>query len=316
MFNNLYFQYSMMYTFFFGGLLIGADYVFNLSNSSFNSYLFAKFVLIQVTIHLVVLFITVKLMEKRLYNTRNQSYFKKINRLRAITELTAAVAHEIRNPLTSASGFLQLLMTGKEIPLKAQEYVQIIHSEIATVEKVVEKYIRITHPSQLSLTPISLDLLLHEIYMDFSSTCNSQNIQFAINLRQNGTFQADTEKLKQALSNIVMNGIEAMPNGGKITIYGNVSKKEVTIRVSDEGIGMTESEMDQIGTPFYSLKEKGTGLGLMLCYQLIHCMDGRIEVYSKKGVGSTFIIYLPSQEKELALNIFPATLSNKTEGQN
>ncbi|MDE5415699.1 ATP-binding protein [Alkalihalobacterium chitinilyticum] len=315
MFSNLHFQYSMMFTFFFDGLLIGSSFVFNVSTISLNSIYF-KFIIIQATLLLVVLYVTTKLLKKRIYNTHNQSFFHKINRLHAISNLTAAVAHEIRNPLTSAKGFLQLLIAEKALPLKEQEYVQLILREITTVEEVVEKYIRITHPGQLCLTASSLDILLYEISMDLSGTSKSKNIDIVVSLRNNGTFQTDIEKLKCALSNIIMNGIEAMPNGGKITIDGDVSKQEVTIRICDEGIGMTESELDRIGAPFYSLKEKGTGLGLMLCYQLIHCLSGRIEVYSKKGVGSTFIIYLPIQKKELALNIYPVTLNHRTEGQN
>lgn len=305
----------MMYTFFFDGLLIGSSFVLNVSTSSLNSFLFT-FIIIQATLLFVVFYVTTKLLKKRIYNTHNQSFFNKISRLHMISNLAAAVAHEIRNPLTSAKGFLQLLLAEKALPLKEQEYVQLILREITTVEDVVEKYIRITHPSQLSLTLTSLDNLLHHIAMHHTTTCKSHNIDITVTIRKNRTFQTDIEKLKHALSNIIMNGIEAMPNGGKITIDGDVSKKEVTIRISDEGIGMTESELDRIGAPFYSLKEKGTGLGLMLCYQLIHCMGGRIEVYSKKGVGSTFIIYLPIQKKELALSIYPVSLNHRTEGQN
>ncbi|HDR7211059.1 TPA: GHKL domain-containing protein, partial [Bacillus cytotoxicus] len=117
----------------------------------------------------------------------------------------------------------------------------------------------------------------------------------------------------QVFINILQNSIEAMPDGGKIFIHMKTNRiNEVIIDLVDEGIGIPEERIKRLGEPFYSTKEKGTGIGLMLSYKIIEQHQGRISIMSKVGVGTSVTIYLPmfQQEKSLSDNERPVTIAN------
>ncbi|WP_078430067.1 ATP-binding protein [Alkalihalobacterium alkalinitrilicum] len=307
---------SIIFTFCLGFLIFTVGIVvFTAFQTEFVILTYAKFVIIQIVIHLIVFFITIKLIDGLLYRVRKRNYLRQTDRLQAVTDLTASVAHEIRNPLTSAKGFLQLLIREKGLTTKEKQYAELVDREILLVEKIVDEYIEIAHPSKVHLSATQLDDLLNQVCNELSTNCKLNNVSINVSIKKNGELLTDVEKLKQTLRNIIINGIEAMPNGGTISIIAKISKKYVTIEVSDEGIGMSELELDRIGTPFYSLKEKGTGLGLMLRFQLMALLGGRIEVSSMKGSGSTFTVYLPKQTKHPSFS--QSNLAQKlTEGQN
>ncbi|TBX53992.1 PAS domain-containing sensor histidine kinase [Bacillus mycoides] len=216
----------------------------------------------------------------------------KSDKLATVGQLAAGVAHEVRNPLTVIKGFIQLL----EIQMKHEsKYFQLILSEIEHIESIIHEFLSIAKPEVCSFEQERIDVILENVV----SLINTKAIMTNIHV----TFQTDPDvvyidcckkQLKQVFINILQNSIEAMPHGGDIIITTKkVSNNEVEICISDEGIGIPEERIAKLAEPFYSTKEKGTGLGLMISYKIIESHQGRICITSKVGVGTSVYIYLP-----------------------
>ena len=121
----------------------------------------------------------------------------------------------------------------------------------------------------------------------------SKNISLKAEVEKEVFVKGNQSELNQVLINIAKNGIESMRSGGVLTIDVQKIGLYGVFKVTDTGIGMSPEEIERLGTAFYSLKEKGTGMGLMVCYQIVERMKGRIEVKSEKGVGTTFRVFIP-----------------------
>ncbi|MDP7978667.1 PAS domain-containing sensor histidine kinase [Bacillus sp. WLY-B-L8] len=214
----------------------------------------------------------------------------KSDTLAAVSQLAAGVAHEVRNPLTVIKGFIQLLQLKND-----SEYFTLMLSEIERIESIIREFLSIAKPEITSFEKKNLYSILENVV----SLINTKAIMTNIHI----TFQPDPsflyidcseKQLKQVFINVLQNSIEAMPNGGDIIITAKkTSDNEVMICVSDEGIGIPEERIIKLGEPFYSTKEKGTGIGLMISYKIIERHQGRIHIKSKVGVGTSVKIHLP-----------------------
>ncbi|MEH7463409.1 ATP-binding protein [Bacillus thuringiensis] len=216
----------------------------------------------------------------------------KSDTLAAVSQLAAGVAHEVRNPLTVIKGFIQLL----QMQMKGDiEYFSLMLSEIERIESIIHEFLSIAKPEITSFEKKNLCFILENVV----SLINTKAIMTNIHI----TFQPDPDvlyidcsekQLKQVFINVLQNSIEAMPNGGEIIITARkTSDTEVMICISDEGIGIPEERIVKLGEPFYSTKEKGTGIGLMISYKIIERHQGRIHIKSNVGVGTSVKIYLP-----------------------
>ncbi|WML47833.1 HAMP domain-containing sensor histidine kinase [Neobacillus sp. PS3-34] len=126
----------------------------------------------------------------------------------------------------------------------------------------------------------------------------SKNIESRTFIKDNICIKGNQSELKQVLINILKNGIEAMKSGGTLTLTVRKSGGYGVFEIQDTGVGMAPEELDRLGTAFYSLKEKGTGIGLMVCYQIVERMNGKIDVVSKKEKGTTFSIFIPLWDED------------------
>lgn len=216
----------------------------------------------------------------------------KSDTLAAVGQLAAGVAHEVRNPLTVIKGFIQLLQTQER---HDTEYFRLMISEIERIESIIHEFLSIAKPEITSFERKNLCCILENV----SSLINTKAIMTNIHIvsQTNPDFlyiDCCENQLKQVFINILQNSIEAMPNGGEIIITAKkMNDKEVIICISDEGIGIPEERIIKLGEPFYSTKEKGTGLGLMISYKIIESHKGKIHITSKVGVGTSVEIYLP-----------------------
>ncbi|KFM95005.1 PAS domain S-box protein [Bacillus clarus] len=217
---------------------------------------------------------------------------KKSDTLKAVGQLAAGVAHEVRNPLTVIKGFMQLLQ--QEVG-EDKEYLRLILSEISSIETILQEFLSIAKPNAAVFEPKNLCTILDNVVALISTQAIMKNIHIAINMDfENLLVECCEIQLKQVFFNILQNSIEAIQNGQEITI--NVKKHnstEVKICILDKGIGIPPERIKRLGEPFYSTKEKGTGVGLMLSYRIIESHGGKINIRSQVGKGTTVTVFLP-----------------------
>ncbi|WP_442594229.1 ATP-binding protein [Neobacillus sp. D3-1R] len=237
-------------------------------------------------------------MEQIIERTKLQRELQRAEKMNAIGQLAASVAHEIRNPMTVVKGFLQLFLGKEHMTEEEHSYLRLMIDELNRAEIIINDYLSLAKPDihQESEKINANDLALKAMDLMNSYAMLSKNIELATYFEKHVSIKGNTSELKQVLINILKNGIEAMKDGGKLSLTVSESNGFGVFEISDTGIGMNEDELSRLGTAFYSLKEKGTGIGLMVCYQIIDRMKGKIEVESKKGIGTTFKIYLPLYE--------------------
>jgi two-component system, sporulation sensor kinase B len=225
--------------------------------------------------------------------TKLQQELQRAEKMNAIGQLAASVAHEIRNPMTVVKGFLQIFLA-KDMSEEEHMYLKLMIEELNRAETIINDYLSLAKPDIGQLEIIdSKDMAEKVMDLMTSYAMMSKNISLHTEIRADIKIRGNKNELKQVLINILKNGIEAMENGGKLSMTVEQKGAYGTFVIKDTGIGMTEEELARLGTAFYSLKERGTGMGLMVCYQIVERMKGHINVSSKKGEGTVFEISVP-----------------------
>lgn len=218
---------------------------------------------------------------------------RRVEKLAAIGELAAGAAHEIRNPLTSIRGFMQLLEArAKGVP---GDYFQIILNEIDRIDGIIHDLLLLARPAELQRVPVALDSLAEQVLLLHEQEFERQGIrlvrEFQPDMRQG---MLDPKMVRQLLYNLLLNAAQAMPFGGTLTVeVSEVGPDQIRLAISDTGVGISAENLQRLFVPFFTTKEEGTGLGLALCYSIVQAHQGRIDVESKVGVGTTFRILLP-----------------------
>ncbi|WP_100407919.1 EAL domain-containing protein [Bacillus solitudinis] len=219
--------------------------------------------------------------EERLWQTE---------KLSLVGELAAGVAHEIRNPITSIKGFIQLIQQGQV----KDEYFDIILPEFTRVESIIKEFLSLAKPQEIKLNEVFMTQLLGEVETLLESEAHLRNVQFVQSIdNELPAIMCDQNQIKQVLINIVKNSIDALPSGGIIAFKLYKEGKYLVIEISDNGIGISPERMRRLGEPFYSNKEKGTGLGLMLCYRIVRKHHGKMKIESQEHKGTSVTIRLP-----------------------
>jgi PAS domain S-box-containing protein len=219
-----------------------------------------------------------------------EEFLLQSEKLSVVGELAAGVAHEIRNPLTTIKGFLQFYKRENQI-----KYSDLLLEELERIETITSELLSMAKPQAVQLTRTDVQELIEYTVEFLTPQALLNNIEFKCNY-EGLTFPVTCEKnqLKQVFLNILKNAIESMPNGGVIHI--NLRKEaedECLISFQDQGCGIPEELFPRLGQPFYSLKEKGTGLGLMISYKIIKQHHGSITYQSKVNEGTLIEIRLP-----------------------
>ncbi|WP_223593093.1 sensor histidine kinase [Neobacillus bataviensis] len=228
-------------------------------------------------------------------NSEMRQQLIKAEKLKAVEQMGAAISHEIRNPLTAASGFVQLLQDDYLSRQKRKEYLSIVKEELISAERVIQDYLTFAKPSLETFEELNVKSELRQIINILQPLANQNSVEILTDFSVIGFIKGDQQKFRQCFVNVLKNGIEAMPNGGYLSITTEYTQSNVTIRVKDTGIGMTGEQLERLGEPFYSTKGKnGTGLGMMVVYSIVRAMDGNIWVESELGVGTTFHFEFPT----------------------
>lgn len=213
-------------------------------------------------------------------------------RLSQLGEMSAGIAHELRNSMSVISGYAKLL--GRKVDDTVKPTVHSIMTEIQHMNRIISELLSFARPTDLSMGRVQLNELIGQI-VD-SSAEDRERVKITVRGVNGLCVNADEILLKQALSNIVVNAIEAMPDGGTIDITMKEVHDRVEIEVKDSGSGIPEDIRQKIFLPFYTTKEEGIGFGLALVQKIIVSHGGSIEVHSKGGEGSAFVISLPAVE--------------------
>ena len=220
-------------------------------------------------------------------------------------QLAASIAHEIRNPLTAIKGFHQLMKSesnGKPY------YFDILTDEMNRIELIVNELLLLAKPQAKQLKQVDVSALLEQVCTLMDSQMHLHNVEVEVKCEPNvPTFiQCDENQMKQIFINFLKNAIEAMPQGGQVIITLNENNEDsILIRIIDQGEGIPEDKLKRIGEPFYTTKEKGTGLGLMVCRKIIEDHQGSLNISSKLNEGTTVEVTLPLGKR--TQNHFPTT---------
>ncbi|MED4288478.1 ATP-binding protein [Priestia megaterium] len=229
--------------------------------------------------------------------TRMQKELQRAEKMNAIGQLAASVAHEIRNPMTVVKGFLQLFQDNTKLSNTELSYIHLMINEMDRAEAIIHDYLSLAKPDVHQHRFINcLECITSLVDLLSSYALLTNNILIELDAKEEMYVRGSRNELNQVLLNIMKNGIEAMRAGGTLRVGLYKREGHVHIQIEDTGIGMTSEQVNRLGTAFYSLKEKGTGIGLMVSYQLVEQMNGRIEVKSIPGKGSTFTLIFPSYD--------------------
>ncbi len=208
-------------------------------------------------------------------------------------QLAAGLAHELRNPLSAISGAVEILGSDVKPTEENLRLVRMASQEVERLNLLVEDFLILTMPIQKLTTLVDLGRIVNDTVESFAKTIRRGNIEI-INQVENGIYvQADSYRLKQAVWNLLLNSVDAMPIGGLIIIKSKTEENNVVIEISDEGKGIDENFISRIFDPFFTTKEVGTGLGLAIVQKVIEGYNGNINVVSSRGNGATFVITLP-----------------------
>lgn len=243
-------------------------------------------------VHIIATSLVVFLYEEMRRNFHMRQQVIRSEKVNLISELAASVAHEVRNPLTVVRGFVQLM--GHLESDKRELYTKLIVTELDRAESIISDYLNFAKPQSEKQELLDVGEVISDVMAVMASFAALKGVELQVDAEANLKIRGNSAKVKQALMNLMKNGIESIENGGYVQIIACSSKGAVMIKISDNGQGMTPEQLQQLGQPFYSLKEKGTGLGLMVTFRIIESLGGKIEYKSKRFEGTEVVIVLPA----------------------
>jgi PAS domain S-box-containing protein len=221
---------------------------------------------------------------------------RQADRLAALGTVSAGLAHEIKNPLSAIKTFVQLLPKKFQNATFMEKFNITVPREIDRINQLVEDLLELTRSRKRPWAPLNVNPLLLQITELHGEEMKKKEITFENRLDQTlPSIQGDPDSLYRAFSNIVINSIQAMPNGGVLKVFSETDPALAMIKITfrDNGIGMDEKTTKNLFNPFFTTKDKGVGLGMALTHKIIEDHRGTIEVMSEQSRGSTFIVRLP-----------------------
>ncbi len=224
---------------------------------------------------------------------------QKNEKLNVVGQVAASVAHEIRNPMTSVRGFIQLFSVSHNINDSEKQYLKICLDELDRANEIISDYLSLGKNHDLELHGlVDLSKLVTKSVNTIISYATLHNVRISQEPCEGAYVIGNSNRLLQMLVNLIKNAIEAASPDGNVMITVVVIENQVEITVTDNGIGMTSEQIENIGLPYYSTKEKGTGLGLMVTLQVVKEMKGSWNIVSHQNKGTMFKISFPLAKNE------------------
>ncbi len=231
----------------------------------------------------------------------------RVKSLATLGEMAAVVIHELKNPLGGIRGFAELLDRDLEKGDPRKRSVRKIMEGVETLDGIVKSLLDYTKPVKLNPRKFEMVKFLDEAinFFEMDASQKKTNIRLVKNYPQDELFcYLDTEQFRQILLNLLHNAVQAMPQGGEITVElnqeteglhraGEAKDKKIILKISDTGIGMSKNTLEKLFTPFFTTKERGTGLGLSTVKRIVEAHRGDIQVESEAGKGTTVAVRLP-----------------------
>ncbi|KIL45788.1 ATP-binding protein [Jeotgalibacillus soli] len=219
----------------------------------------------------------------------------KADKLQVVSHLAASISHEVRNPLTVCKGFLQLSSGAQEVSPKTKEYLETAIKELDRATEIINDYLTFAKPISEKKNKINICEEIQNVVNILNPLAHMNNVQILISGEKTDSLFTLGEKkqLEQSLINIMKNGIESMSKGGVLQIGAFYENPNILIHICDQGKGMTREQINRLGEPYFSTKENGTGLGMMVSFSIIRNMGGIINVESDEN-GTCFTIEMPA----------------------
>ncbi|CEG22296.1 Sporulation kinase A [Planococcus massiliensis] len=227
------------------------------------------------------------------YQKEAEKLILQSEKLKLAGEIAAGVAHEIRNPMTVISGFVQMMQSDPDYPYK--EYTKLIRSELDRINLIISEFLVLAKPQASSFKKVSLRKILDETIALFGPELNLHGILFDYCWElEDFIIEGEEHRIKQVLINLMKNAIEASQNPGEISLIVELrDENSVAIQLQDHGKGISKEEFGQIFEPFYTTKETGTGLGLIVSQKIIQEHGGTLTIESEPGCGTLVTVILP-----------------------
>ncbi|MBP2633409.1 MAG: sasA 14 [Firmicutes bacterium] len=228
-----------------------------------------------------------RLIKENKFDIINQEYLLP-DRINMVGNMAITVAHEIRNPITTIRGYLQVLEK-KDITKANTAKFKLMLEEIDTVNTIIQKYISLSREKVANLKICSLNTIIQDSMPLLQAHTTSLKIKVILDLQDLPDLSLDEKEIRQLLLNLVSNSVDAMPEGGKLTLRTFIKDDKVVLSINDQGFGIAPYILDKLGTPFITTKKTGAGLGIPLCYQIANRHHATINIDTSQ-TGTTFFI--------------------------
>lgn len=227
------------------------------------------------------------------------SQVQQAERLSTLGTLSASLAHELRNPLTSISTFVQMMPTRYADESFREKFGRIVGQEISKLTRLTEQLLNFSRPASVTRSTVNLLHLGDRTRQLLRYQFSKKNMELELLGNEEEAFVTGIEsELSQVLINLLLNALQASSNGGKVSVQVSLKNSKTILEVKDNGSGMTQEQLGHIFEPFYTTKEEGTGLGLPTCQRILEQHGGSIEVQSTFGEGSVFIMNFPTPQAQ------------------
>lgn len=230
------------------------------------------------------------------YISEQTDCMARLDRLNIIGEMAASIGHEVRNPLTTVRGFLQFIGNKKEFE-KYQSHFLLMMDELDRANSIISEFLSLAKNKAMNFKECSLNTIIREVNPLLEADALRHNCQVVLDLQDIPLLILDVSSMRQLILNIVRNAIEAMPQGGKVTISTYSCGPVVKLVFCDEGMGIGPEIIDKLGTPFFTTKDNGVGLGLAVCYRIIQRHNAKLVIESPEQGGSMFTVVFTQQIK-------------------